>query len=187
MESWKNELYHYGVLGMKWGIRRYQPYSANPRKSGKTGKEVGEAAKEKSRAERTVVRREAKAARKENRALRAERRYEKAKYKYYKGWSIRRRANARNVGKKLVKKNKRDYRRQKWSDRSEAAAKEYISKYGKKSFSSIDRTKVEKYKARTEKIMAKNYKKRMKYLRRGDNVKDSDAFNYGVMNTYYNS
>lgn len=35
------ELYHYGVMGMHWGIRRYQPYPA-----GHTGgKEVGQAAK----------------------------------------------------------------------------------------------------------------------------------------------
>lgn len=36
-----NELYQYGVLGMRWGIRRYQPYP----KGHKGGKEVGEAAK----------------------------------------------------------------------------------------------------------------------------------------------
>ncbi len=37
----QNILCHYGVLGMRWGVRRYQPYSINPRKSGKNGVYVG--------------------------------------------------------------------------------------------------------------------------------------------------
>lgn len=38
----EEELLHYGVLGMKWGIRRYQPYSYT---GGGNGKEIGEAAR----------------------------------------------------------------------------------------------------------------------------------------------
>lgn len=39
-------LAHHGILGQRWGIRRFQPYSTTGgRKSGKPGKEIGMAAK----------------------------------------------------------------------------------------------------------------------------------------------
>ena len=46
-----NELQHHGILGMKWGIRRYQPYP----KGSHAGREVGEAAKKASHMVRSYV------------------------------------------------------------------------------------------------------------------------------------
>ena len=37
-----SELYHYGIMGMHWGIRRYQPY---PKDYTGDGREIGEAAR----------------------------------------------------------------------------------------------------------------------------------------------
>ena len=45
VERSNDTIKHFGILGMHWGIRRFQPYSQVPRKSGKSGKEIGEAKK----------------------------------------------------------------------------------------------------------------------------------------------
>lgn len=35
MEAWKEELYHHGILGQKWGIRRFQNYNGSYTQEGR--------------------------------------------------------------------------------------------------------------------------------------------------------
>lgn len=49
-------LVHHGILGQKWGIRRFQPYSNVPRGSGEGGKEVGLAARAEKKRQKNIAR-----------------------------------------------------------------------------------------------------------------------------------
>lgn len=55
--EYETELYHHGIRGQKWGVRRFQPYSyTGPRKGGKLGKEIGLAGKKAGKAIASVGR-----------------------------------------------------------------------------------------------------------------------------------
>lgn len=50
----EDELYHYGILGMKWGVRRYEPYSRGYQ-GDTTGHEVGAARTQSTSRKRKIL------------------------------------------------------------------------------------------------------------------------------------
>ena len=74
-----NELYHHGVKGMHWGIRRYQPYRKGDKVKG--GKEIGKATKVEQRSLADRVKKGIAAVNKIKKELHKGK-LEKAEYKY---------------------------------------------------------------------------------------------------------
>ncbi len=105
-------LAHHGIMGMHWGIRRFQPYSTVPRGSGKGGKEIGDAARRKSRRNKTV--RVARKAVRRNKLTPKKRRQIERDVSYEVAKSITKAETERLINKQLDKalpKSKRDKQR----------------------------------------------------------------------------
>lgn len=129
----ENRLMHYGIKGMHWGVRRFQPYSSTgPRKSGKSGTETGQA---KRRAKKAAVIAASptgyaayKGAKRYKKATQA--RYEKSDYAKAKKMSdseLRTRINRINLEQSYVQAMQRD--REAYRDASQGV----LRRHGRKS------------------------------------------------------
>lgn len=162
-----SELYHHGVLGMRWGVRRYQPYSTNPRRSGKGGEEIGEA-KQRAASEKKVYRSLAKKSKAEIRRQRAIKKYNRRKYKY--SWRPDKGGRVRRLSRSTRALNRKTYKVNTHEKKYEELAREFEKTYGKKALNSISNATIEKYRTKAKNLEARNARLSAKYLKRGINI-----------------
>ena len=146
------ELYHHGILGMRWGIRRFQPYL-----HGAHGKEVGEAARVKPRRKslaarwRDKQRTKAKNIAAAENVTKANTKANRSKLEEYKSKEALKQAKAeakiaREVNKASMKKAKELSKTKKEKPGKPSKEEEYRNKLAE-AIKSGDARKVAKYKA----------------------------------------